>query len=158
MNYCYDKNIKYYFFSKKRKLNDLNLVNESYDRYKIVTLGEKYYLEGDEKYNFVVKPSDDIRIYNENNDEDINELNTYQTYNQFFMIQSTTEDLVIIFDQERFINDIRTLIDEYKNNIYDCIEILLPYMGENKYYDKDVIILIQNVISENFKEFNETLY
>lgn len=158
MNYCYDKNIKYYFFSKKRKLNDLDLVNESYDRYKIVTLGEKYYLEGDEKYNFVVKPSDDIRIYNENNDEDINELNTYQTYNQFFMIQSTTEDLVIIFDQERFINDIRTLIDEYKNNIYDCIEILLPYMGENKYYDKDVIILIQNIISENFKEFNETLY
>ena len=158
MNYCYDKNIKYYFFSKKRKLNDLDLVNESYDRYKIVTLGEKYYLEGDEKYNFVVKPSDDIRIYNENNDEDINELNTYQTYNQFFMIQSTTEDLVIIFDQERFINDIRTLIDEYKNNIYDCIEILLPYIGENKYYDKDVIILIQNIISENFKEFNETLY
>lgn len=158
MNYCYDKNIKYYFFSKKRKLNDLDLVNESYDRYKIVTLGEKYYLEGDEKYNFVVKPSNDIRIYNENNDEDINELNTYQTYNQFFMIQSTTEDLVIIFDQERFINDIRTLIDEYKNNIYDCIEILLPYMGENKYYDKDVIILIQNIISENFKEFNETLY
>ena len=158
MNYCYDKNIKYYFFSKKRKLNDLDLVNENYDRYKIVTLGEKYYLEGDEKYNFVVKPSNDIRIYNENNDEDINELNTYQTYNQFFMIQSTTEDLVIIFDQERFINDIRTLIDEYKNNIYDCIEILLPYMGENKYYDKDVIILIQNIISENFKEFNETLY
>lgn len=158
MNYCYDKNIKYYFFSKKRKLNELDLVNESYDRYKIVTLGEKYYLEGDEKYNFVVKPSDDIRIYNENNDEDINELNTYQTYNQFFMIQSTTEDLVIIFDQERFINDIRTLIDEYKNNIYDCIEILLPYIGENKYYDKDVIILIQNIISENFKEFNETLY
>lgn len=158
MNYCYDKNIKYYFFSKKRKLNELDLVNESYDKYKIITLDEKYYLGGDEKYNFVVKPNDDIRIYNENNDEDINELNTYQTYNQFFMIQSTTEDLVIIFDQEKFINDIRILIDEYKNNIYDCIEILLPYMGKNKYYDKDVIISIQNIISENFKEFNETLY
>ena len=54
MNYSYDKNIKYYFFSKKRKLNDLDLVNESYDRYKIITLDEKYYLGGDEKYNFVV--------------------------------------------------------------------------------------------------------
>ena len=74
------------------------------------------------------------------------------------MIQSITEDLVIVFDQEKFINDIKILIDEYKNNIYDCIEILLPYMGKNKYYDKYVIISIQNIISENFKEFNETLY
>ena len=52
---------------------------------------------------------------------------------------------------ESLFDNIRSMINDYKNNKYDCIEILFPHI-ENKYYQIEDINKTHDIIKELLKD------
>ena len=156
--------IKYYFFSKKRILEDIEVehninldaqVYKDNDSYKLLNVAdERYVLNVNVIDAFVINPRK-LKLY-ESGLDDVNDLDEYISYDSIdqhdkINIKLKDDEHLLEINDQRFFSDLNQLIDDYNSRKYDCIEVLLPNL-DYIYYEYDFVDKLMDILHNAFPD------
>ena len=162
--------IKYYFYTKKRKINDIDILDsqiyKDIDKYHILIVSDEKYLKNNEIMKSYLLNKNYTSIYESGIDEIDNLFNDYISFSTIedhdnSYIDLTVEEHLLSIDKTLVIKDLNDMIDKYfgVNNApeYDCIEVLFPKI-DGIYYELDFVEEIKNILDTRLKVSLDYVY